>query len=294
MARREGSLRVEVPKPGEDKPRFGRVLVITLAGFAIGIAWPRLAGMKLVPGVPEESNAQAEAPAGDSAEPKNDAPPALGKAAPAGDDTEPPPATKVERLKISEPKITSCRDEGGTRHTTCDSIDIDGAVRPKLLALEGCPALETAQGSLSLGLELDFESKKVTDVLKGKSTTVPDAVATELISCAKKEFTTLGLADVKTHQHAGYTLFYIIEILPPGAKPEAGDAGTSVTPASGRATVTWEVAIIRDQPNQKGESVARIMRGTRVVVTGRDGDWYRVKYDAKGTEGWVFRTAIGM
>src|SRR5690242_3486161 len=109
MARREGSLRVEVPKPGEDKPRFGRVAIITLAGFAIGIAWPRLAGMKLVPSVPEESNAAAEAPAGDSAEPPSAPPPALGKAAPAAEEPEAPPA-KVERLKVSDPKITSCRD----------------------------------------------------------------------------------------------------------------------------------------------------------------------------------------
>jgi hypothetical protein len=290
MARREASLRVDVPKPGDDKPRFGRVAIITLAGFAIGIAWPRLAGMKLVPSVPEETNA-AVAPA-DSSEPENAPPPALGKAAPAEEPEGPAP--KVERLKVSEPKITSCRDEGGGRHTTCDTIEIDAAVRPKLLALEACPALETAQGSLSLGLEVDFDSNKVSDVLKGKSTTVPDAVATELLACAKKEFTTLSLADIKKHQHTGYTVYYIVEILPPGAKPEAGDAGAGVTPASGRATVTWEVAIIRDTPSQKGESVARIMRGTRVVVTGRDGDWYRVKYDAKGTEGWVFRTAIGM
>jgi hypothetical protein len=40
--------------------------------------------------------------------------------------------------------------------------------------------------------------------------------------------------------------------------------------------------------------VARVLSGTRVSVTGRQGDWYRVKYDGKGAEGWVFRTAIGM
>jgi hypothetical protein len=291
MVRREGSLRVEVPKPGDDKPRFGRVAIITLAGFAIGIAWPRLAGMKLVPSVPEEANAAAVA-APDSSEPPTAPPPALGKAAPAEEPEGPAP--RVERLKVSEPKITSCRDEGGGRHTTCDTIEIDAAVRPKLLALEACPALETAQGSLSLGLEIDFDSSKVSDVSKGKSTTVSDAIATELLTCAKKEFTTLSLADIKKHQHTGYTVYYIVEILPPGAKAEAGDAGAGVTPASGSATVTWEVAIIRGSASQKGESVARIMRGTRVVVTGRDGDWYRVKYDAKGTEGWVFRTAIGM
>jgi SH3-like domain-containing protein len=53
------------------------------------------------------------------------------------------------------------------------------------------------------------------------------------------------------------------------------------------------VAIIREKPKD-GPVVARILRGTRVVVSGRQDDWYRVKYDAKGSEGWVFKTAIGM
>ena len=166
--------------------------------------------------------------------------------------------------------------------------------RPKLLALAGCPAAKDAQGKLSLGLELDFGTGKVTELVKGKSTSVPDAAADALLECAKKEFSTLSLADVK-HQHPKYTVFYSVELLEPGAKPEPekveGDAG--VTEASGRATVTWEVAIVRDHPKD-GEISARLMRGTKVVVSGRDGDWYRIKYDAKGTEGWVFRTAIGM
>jgi SH3-like domain-containing protein len=57
--------------------------------------------------------------------------------------------------------------------------------------------------------------------------------------------------------------------------------------------VGWEVAIVRDKPKE-GEIVARILRGTRVIVTGRQDDWYRIKYDAKGTEGWVFGAAIGL
>jgi hypothetical protein len=39
---------------------------------------------------------------------------------------------------------------------------------------------------------------------------------------------------------------------------------------------------------------AACWRGTRVVVTGKNGDWFRIKYDAKGSQGWVYRTAIGM
>ena len=66
------------------------------------------------------------------------------------------------------------------------------------------------------------------------------------------------------------------------------------TPASGRATVSWDVALVRSQPARDGEVRARVLNGTRVVVTGKSGDWFRIKYDARGNQGWVYRTAIGM
>lgn len=293
MAARQASLRVDVPKPGDDRPRLGRVAIITVLGFVVGIAWPRLAGVQLVPSAPSEGSdttaAAAPDPSGSAGE-SAETPPAA-KAAPA-EAAEPAPAN-VERLKLSEPKITSCRDQSGARQGSCDAIDVDSAARPKILALAACKGTESVQGTLSVGVELDFGSGKVVDVIKGKSTTIPDDPASKLLECAKKEFSTLSLRDVK-HEHAKYTVFYIAEFLAPGAKAEeVVAAGSTVTPASGRATVSWEVAIIREQPKD-GEIVARVMRGTRVAVTGRDGDWYRIKYDAKGSEGWVFRTAIGM
>jgi hypothetical protein len=292
MAQKPAALRVEVPKSGEDKPRLTRVLVIAAVGFAVGVLWPRFAGVKLVPSVPTEGESNAAQP-DPSASAEADAPPAA-KAEPAEEPVaEAPASPAVERIKISEPKVTSCRDDKGGRHETCDAPDLDSAVRPKILALSACKGAENAQGTLSVGVELDFSSGKVTDVLKGKSTSVPDPAADTLIACAKKEFSTLSLKGVK-HEQSQYTVFYIADFLAPGAKPEEAGAGDStVTPASGRATVGWEVAIIRDRPKD-GEITARVMRGTRVVVTGRDGDWYRIKYDAKGNEGWVFRTAIGM
>jgi hypothetical protein len=51
--------------------------------------------------------------------------------------------------------------------------------------------------------------------------------------------------------------------------------------------------MLRSEPKE-GDVVARILRGTRVVVTGRQGDWYKVRYDAKGNEAWVFKAAIGL
>ena len=301
MARERAAPRVEIPKPGEDRPHYGRVAIITVVGFAIGVAWPRLAGVKLVPNAPQDTGddlgaeqAAAAAASGSS----GTAAPANAKLAPVASQAsaeEPPLAPEpTDRLKLSEAKISSCRDAKGAKHTNCDAIEIDAMGRPKLMALAACPAAKNVQGTLSLGLELDFTAGKVVELIKGKSTNLPDATADALLECAKMEFSTVSLKDVK-HQHPKYTAFYIVELLPEDTKAEPekteGDAG--VTSASGRASVTWEVAIVREHPKD-GEIAARLMRGTRVMVTGRDGDWYRIKYDAKGTEGWVFRTAIGM
>lgn len=293
MTKDRGGLSVRIPKHGEDQPKLVKVAVITAIGFAVGVLWPRVFGVKLAPAVPTETEASAE-PAQPGAASASPPPAAKAVPAPAPEPAAAPAAEPTDRFKVSDPKTTSCRDAKGVKKDGCEALEIDGLVRPKILALAGCPASANVQGTLSLGLELDFGSGKVSDVLKGKSTNLPDATADALITCAKKELVTLSLSAVE-HQHAKYTVFYIVELLPAGQKAEApaADGGTEVTAASGRATVTWEVAIVRDQPKD-GEIVARLMRGTRVVVSGRDGDWYRIKYDAKGAEGWVFRTAIGM
>ncbi len=299
MAQRQAGLRIEVPKPGDEKPRIGRVAVITIVGFAIGVIWPKLAGVKLVPSAPSDVGEATpngeEVPAASAAGSGLPGEPPAMKGAPApapGDSAEPPPE-ESDRIKLSDAKILSCRDAKGGRVESCDAIEFDGVARPKLLALADCPAGKQAQGKLSIGFELDFSSGKIKGVEKGKSTSLPDATADALLECAKKEFSTVALSGIE-HKQAKYTVFYLAELLPPGAKPEpSGGAGPTITPASGNATVAWEVAIIRDHPKD-GEIVARIMRGTRVSVTGRDGEWYRIKYDAKGSEGWVFRTAIGM
>ena len=100
-----------------------------------------------------------------------------------------------------------------------------------------------------------------------------------------------------------YRVFYRLEF---GAEP--GEAAASkddkpsgdspapsgeVIAASGRVTVTWDAALVRAKPKD-GEVLARVLGGTRLTVTGHQGDWYRVKYDAKGSEGWVFKAAIGL
>ena len=300
-AKSQKGLEVRIPAPADDRPALGRVGIIAVVGFVIGILWPRLAGVKMVPSPPSDEGEPAAAAEPVASGKAADAPPAS-KAEPVEDPKPAPAPAAADRVKISDPKITSCRDGDGNKKSECGELDIESIAKARIQTLGACSGAENAHGTLSLGLELDFQKKKIVDLQRGKSTTLADGDAKALMACAKKEFEAASLDGVK-HEHAAYTVFYIVELVPPSeAKPGAaegedgvteGEATGDVTAASGRATVSWDVAIIRSEPKE-GEIVARILRGTRVVVTGRKDDWYRIKYDAKGTEGWVFKGAIGL
>ena len=287
-----GPVRIEVPKPEDEKLRFGRVGIIALVGFVIGIAWPRLAGVKLVPDPPIEEQAPAAAPPA-SAQPAPSAAPALVNPTPV--QPPPPKPEPVDRVRVSEPHVTSCRNGAGERLEACDKPDVDRFARARLQSLASCTGAAKAAGTLSVGIDLDFSTKKVS-LLKGKSTTLADDDANALIACARAGFEAVSLDDVE-HTAERYTVFYRVELLPaPPPAPVAAaaeDAGAEGE-ASGRATVLWEVAILRGSPSKDAEIVARVLQGTRLVVTGRQADWYKVKYDARGKEGWVYRTAIGL
>jgi hypothetical protein len=44
---------VDLPSPTADAPSWGRVGIIAALGFIVGVAWPRLAGVRLGPSLPE-------------------------------------------------------------------------------------------------------------------------------------------------------------------------------------------------------------------------------------------------
>ena len=296
MARAK-SLKLQVPLAGADRPHLGRVGVIAASGFGLGIAWPWLAGVTLVPRPPREEIA----PVVQSVEKPKPAPPAAQRKQ-AKPVKQVMPAGKTKRLTVGKPTFTSCRDEEGRTMSACDPIPIDDLVVPRIEALQGCPAAKQAQGVLSLGMKVDFESNKVTRLLQGKSTTVANKVAKELLECAKKDLASTSFAKVP-HNHRDYTVFYLVEILPPhedldnehvdneDRRPEPED---NITTASGMATVAWVAARVRSSPSKDSKEVARLASGARVKVIGREGDWYKVKWDAKGSEGWVFKAAIGL
>src|SRR5579883_1379774 len=51
----DAPLTVQVPSPAQDRPSWGRAGIIAAVGFLIGVAWPRLAGIRPGPALPEAS-----------------------------------------------------------------------------------------------------------------------------------------------------------------------------------------------------------------------------------------------
>jgi Bacterial SH3 domain len=290
VATRQRALKIEVPESGQDRPRFARVGVIAVIGFAIGIVWPRLAGVRLVPNPPaDDGNTPAAAFSSAAAEEKP-APPTAKLAT-----QEARAEDRALFVEVKQPQVIGCRDAQDNRHSSCDAVDFDRVARARLQALATCPATVNAHGTLSVGFTLDFDKQKITDFEAGKSTTLPASEAQSLIDCAKKQFDGTTLAGID-HKFSRYTVFYLVDFLAP-EKKQATDAGAAtpsgVEQASGQATVSWPVALIREAPRD-GKVVARLMRGTRVVVAGKKDDWYQVKYGANNDEGWVYKSAIGL
>ena len=296
-AERRQPLKIEVPNQKQETLRFGRVGLIVTAGFVIGIIWPRIAGFKLVPSVPsqpaESSSADLTGAPGEVKGPT--------AAAPASE-PEPPPAVaapNTDRLQVSEPQFIACKANGKKRKDDCDHVEFDRLARPHIQALSACTGAQHMEGLLSIGFDLDFTSQTVSGVKSGKSTTLSASDTEALVACEKKEFQNVSLVGI-SHKHETYSVFYRVEFPKVGAEPAGGaepaadTAPGDVTEATGHATVAWDVALVRSSASRDGTVVARVLQGTRITVTGRRGDWYRIKYDVKGNVGWVYRTAIGM
>jgi hypothetical protein len=294
MSRRQPALKVDVPRPSNVPLRLGRVGIIALVGFAIGVLWPRLAGLRLVPPLPTPATSAPDL----SGAPPDEAPAASALAsavaapAPKGPEALAPGG---QPPVVGEAQITSCRDASGGKVQTCDAVDFDRVARARLSAVDDCPAAQRVAGVLSLGFELDFTTERVTRITSGKATSIDEDALKAVLECYRQSFANVSLVAIP-HEHQRYTVFYRVELAaaPPAPAVAASAAPVAVTPASGNATVSWETALVHATPDKDGKVVARVLSGTRVAVSGRSGDWYRIKYDARGREGWVFRTAIGM
>jgi len=289
---RQGS-KVEIPTPQDDQPRLVQVGIIAAVCFALGILWPALSGVSLVPSAPNKEKEQ-KSPT-EKVKPKPERPeqaPNPLAEVPVGHNVPQGPQKSDEaRAEVDKSLVVNCHDENDRRLSQCDNPGFDTIARDRLLALSQCEAANEPDGVLSIGFELDFKQEKITRIISGKSTTVDNSAADALIECAKREFRTATLRGVE-HTHSRYLIFYMVQLHPPGAV--VGEAAEDpMVSATGTATIIWNSARIRSQP-EDGEVRARLLYGTKVVVSGKQGDWYRVRYDAKGSEGWVHRNALAM
>ena len=301
MAKAERPLQIDIPGPTEGRPIWSRVGLVAVAGFIIGIAWPRLAGVRVGPSAPSDARPAVEAPASASAPAApSGAPVAPGPSgAPAAPTAEEPPSGTV---MVGPGKIQRCFDKKGKKQESCGELQIDQIVVPKLKDLGKCASAIGLEGKMSVGFEVHFEKKEV-HVTKGKKNTLPSTTVQGILQCAAKEMANLPLDEVP-HKWARYTLAYQVTFVKPGKPQEEpkGDAKdgddekpagqtTSETGVTGSAVVGWDTALLRKDPKD-GEVIARLVRGTKVKLVGRQNDWYKVESGSK--VGWVYRGSIGL
>jgi hypothetical protein len=308
MMKKERPLTVEIPRPVDDQPPWSRVGVIALIGFAVGVAWPKLTGVKIGPSVPgegrEAETAATAAPTAAAASP----PPETVAPAPAAPNAT---ASKNEQLVvIGSGTITRCSDKKNKKVEDCGALQFDPVALPKLKELAQCPSALGLEGKLAIGFEINFDKKEV-QVVKARKvkTSLPTTTVNGILQCAAREFSTVALDEVP-HKYPRYSLVYTATFYPPGKHPgdtgeqgkeaakegeaaegEAAGTTTSESEASGSATISWDTALLRKEP-KTGDVVARLVRGTKVKLTGKQNDWYKIEHRDK--VGWVYRGAIGL
>lgn len=328
--RKDAPLTVDVPSAERDSPAWVKVGVIAAVGFIIGVAWPRLVGVKLGPSAPSDTSASSAAAGSGSAHASraSDAPPASVSAkttatpsaaasapiASAAASAAAPPAPP--QVSVQKGAVIACKtDEGDSKKgKECGAVpSLDQVVLPRLRKVAQCSGAEGQTGKLSFVANADFGSGRFSwDV--GKSSTVGNL--DQLTTCLKTHFQGVTLQGA-AHEHPRYTVAYTALFTAPKeeAAKDAKDGGgkdeanaktpaaeapktdeppkAEAQPASGEATVAWEVALVRDVP-KTGQVVARLPRGSKVKLGSVKEGWYAIKYgDGFASDGWVYRGAIG-
>jgi hypothetical protein len=294
----DGPLSVQIPAPAEDRPSWSRVGVIAAVGFLVGVAWPRLAGVRLGPSVPEATSTTASAapPTESAAIP---APPTLPSSVPAVAAVPAPAPSAVAPVSVAVAHgiVFSCKGSDGDtmKGGDCGSLPgLDGIVQPRLRKLAECPEAATASGKLHLVVHVDFPRGGLgVELGKGHGVSAPDA----LLACAKNDIGGAALSGVP-HDNPRYSVAYAVTF--GGGAAGAASPAVSAAPShssgeaeAGPAQVVWEVAIIRDAP-KTGKVVARLQRGAELHLGAPKDGWYPVKFgDGFASDGWVYRGAIG-
>lgn len=295
-----------------DRRVWSRVLVLALVGFGVGMAWPKLTGVRFGPTAPGgEPTAASRAP--EKAEPAA----AVTVAAPAASEAPAAPLpTVASTVKIAESFVLGCTTKDGETKKGPDCgpyHELDKLAEPKLRRLILCPAARTATGHISLVASLDFAQRRL-DASLGKSTSLQNADANAVLACLRTELEGLDIATMP-HEHARYTLVYKVEleagaapsgnavaptsasvVAPAVVAPAASAPAAAVAPAAAGGTtaeVTWDVGIVRGAP-RTGDIVARLPRGSKLKLVSSENGWWSIRYgEGFASEGWIYRSAIG-
>lgn len=281
------------PEAETVRPRMGRLTAVMAVCFSAGVAWPLLGGLDFAQRPPGSAQRVAEAEASASeAESSGASAPATPGEVPALHAA--PMLTTSQAVLIESRLVESCQGDAGEAVARCDEPNLEGVIDDPIAKLAACDAAEGISGVLSLGLYLDFARGRVTRVKAGASTSLAKQKAAALIACAEEKVAGTPLDDVE-HEHGRYWVYYRVRFLPPGSPvdPASAPAEREVVSASGQATIGWSTAIVRDDPSPRAKVADRLSYGTRVSVTGRSGEWYRIERAGKSL-GWVHRKAIGM
>lgn len=296
FSRKESGVTVEVPTAKQDRALTSKVGIVAVVGFAVGIIWPRLLGVTPGPDVPTGATPPSSAavkgaipapsPSGAAAEPEA----APGEEEPAANGDAP---TNKQTVVVADGRVDGCRNKKNDKLDDCGKLAFDKHAKPRLAELARCPAVIGLDGSLSLQLTLNFEKNDLTIDGEKKKSGLPTDTVRGIVGCAYKELKGVELEKVP-HTHLKYTLVYDLAFYSPGkAPPEPGAAdaeGSQEEAGLGRATVSWEKALVRETPDE-GKIVARLPQGTRVKLVEQKGDWFRI--ESTKAKGWVYRQAIG-
>jgi len=290
--------RVELPPPEADQPAWGKVGVIAILGFVIGVAWPRLAGISLGPNPPADAPRAAPTTSTASAGPAKtglsavaavDAP-VPGSSALLGSE---PGGGNEQGVTVGAAEIAKCRDQKGKSTESCDKIPVDTVLGARLKELARCPSALGLSGKVQIGFDLDFKNKTL-KVQRAKAK-LPRTTLDGLTRCVEKTFGGVSLDEI-AHENSRYTVNYDVSFHPPGRPAEgegaggAGDADKG-TPLDGKtAKIGWGSCQVRETP-KNGTVVGKLSRHAEVKLLEKKEDWYRVEYGDK-KQGWIFSGAL--
>src|SRR5262245_8694891 len=115
-------LAVEVPTSSQDKPSWVKVGVIAAVGFVVGIAWPRVVGVRLGPSAPSEATSNSAAHVGRAPESApSSAPKAASAIVPATSVVSSPPSASASAsatagppvITVQKGNVLSCKTSDG-------------------------------------------------------------------------------------------------------------------------------------------------------------------------------------